>query len=160
MLPSSLRGRAGTESPVDFRSPASANALDGIGRTFERSRKRSAKGIRGVSRKAVRRLAPPWFRLRRVGLMQFVWDPAKAEANFTEHGIRFSEAVTVLEDDFALTREDPDSDEEQRFVTLGLSSTANLLVVVYTYRELDIIRIISAWRANRPQRLRYEKDRF
>ena len=92
--------------------------------------------------------------------MQFVWDPAKAEANFTEHGIRFSEAVTVLEDDFALTREDPDSDEEQRFVTLGLSSTANLLVVVYTYRELDIIRIISAWRANRPQRLRYEKDRF
>ncbi len=92
--------------------------------------------------------------------MQFVWDPAKAEANFTEHGIRFSEAVTVLEDDFALTREDPDSDEEQRFVTLGLSSSANLLVVVYTYRELDIIRIISAWRANRPQRLRYEKDRF
>jgi uncharacterized DUF497 family protein len=54
--------------------------------------------------------------------MQFVWDPAKAEANFTEHGIRFSEAVTVLEDDFALTREDPDSDEEQRFVNLGLSS--------------------------------------
>lgn len=91
--------------------------------------------------------------------MQFVWDPAKAEANFAEHGIRFSEAVTVLEDDFALTREDPDSDEEQRFVTLGLSSFANLLVVVYTYREPDIIRIISAWRANRPQRLRYEKDR-
>ena len=91
--------------------------------------------------------------------MRFVWDPAKAEANFAEHGIRFSEAVTALEDDFALTREDPDSDEEQRFVTLGLSSFANLLVVVYTYREPDIIRIISAWRANRPQRLRYEKDR-
>jgi uncharacterized protein len=91
--------------------------------------------------------------------MQFVWDSAKAEANFAEHGIRFSEAVTVLEDDFALTREDPDSDEEQRFVTLGLNSFANLLVVVYTYREPDIIRIISAWRANRPQRLRYEKDR-
>lgn len=51
--------------------------------------------------------------------MQFVWDPAKAKANFAEHGIRFSEAVTVLEDDFALTQEDPDSDEEQRFVTLG-----------------------------------------
>ena len=83
----------------------------------------------------------------------------KQKLNFAEHGIRFSEAVTVLEDDFALTREDPDSDEEQRFVTLGLSSFANLLVVVYTYREPDIIRIISAWRANRPQRLRYEKDR-
>lgn len=91
--------------------------------------------------------------------MQFVWDPAKAEANFAEHGIRFSEAVTVLEDDFALTREDPDSDEEERFVTLGLSGFGNLLVVVYTYREPDIIRIISAWKANKPQRLHYEKGR-
>ncbi len=91
--------------------------------------------------------------------MQFVWDSVKAQSNFTEHGIRFSEAVTVFEDDFALTREDPDISEEQRFVSLGLSSFANLLVVVYTYREPDIIRIISAWKANRPQRLRYEKDR-
>ena len=91
--------------------------------------------------------------------MQFVWDPVKAESNFKGHGIRFSEAVTVFEDDFALTREDPDSDEEQRFVSLGLSSFANLLVVVYTYREPNIIRIISAWKAKRPQRLHYEKDR-
>ncbi len=91
--------------------------------------------------------------------MQYTWDSAKDEANFAEHGIHFFEAVTVLEDDFALTREDPDSDDEQRFVTLGLSNFANLLVVVYTYREPDVIRIISAWRANRPQRLRYEKDR-
>jgi uncharacterized protein len=53
-----------------------------------------------------------------------------------------------LEDDFALTREDPDSAGEQRFVTLGISSFAQLLVVVYTYREPDVIRIISAWRAN------------
>ena len=59
--------------------------------------------------------------------MQFVWDPGKAESNFAEHGIRFSEAVTVFEDDFALTREDPDSDEEQRFVSLGLSGFANLI---------------------------------
>ena len=73
--------------------------------------------------------------------------------------VRFTEAVTVLEDDFALTREDPNSAGEQRFVTVGMSSFAQLLVVVYTYREPDVIRIISAWRANRGQRLRYEKDR-
>ncbi len=91
--------------------------------------------------------------------MQFVWDTVKDKSNFIEHDIYFSEAVTIFEDDFALTREDPDSSEEQRFVSLGLSSFANLLVVVYTYREPDIIRIISAWKANRPQRLRYEKDR-
>ena len=91
--------------------------------------------------------------------MQYEWDPAKAEANLAAHRISFAEAVTVLEDDFALTREDPDSAGEQRFVTLGLSSFAHMLVVVYTYREPDVIRIISAWRANRPQRVRYEKDR-
>ena len=91
--------------------------------------------------------------------MRYEWDPIKAEANLATHGISFAEAVTVLGDDFALTREDPESSNEQRFVTLGMSDSANLLVVVYTYREPDIIRIISAWKANRPQRVRYEKDR-
>ena len=91
--------------------------------------------------------------------MRYEWDPTKAEANLADHGVSFAEAVTVLEDDFALTREAPDSEGEQRFVTLGMSGFANLLVVIYTYREPDSIRIISAWRANRPQRLRYEQDR-
>ena len=45
-----------------------------------------------------------------------------------------------LEDPFALTREDPDSLGEQRFVTLDLSNSGDLLVVVYTYRESDVIR--------------------
>jgi uncharacterized DUF497 family protein len=90
--------------------------------------------------------------------MNYEWDPAKAEANLAAHGVSFTEAVTALEDDFALTREDSASASEQRFVTLGMSSFANLLVVVYTYREPNVIRIISAWRATRPQRLRSEKD--
>ena len=85
--------------------------------------------------------------------------PPKQKRTLPHMGVSFAEAVTVLEDDFALTREDPDSEGEQRFVTLGTSSVAHLLVVVYTYREPDIIRIISAWRANRRQRVRYEKDR-
>ncbi len=91
--------------------------------------------------------------------MRYEWDTSKAEANLAEHGASFAEAVTVFEDDFALTREDPYSEDEQRFVTLGMSGVAKLLVVVYTYREPDIIRIISTWKGNRPQRLRYEKDR-
>jgi uncharacterized DUF497 family protein len=89
--------------------------------------------------------------------MQYEWDPAKAEANLAAHGVSFAEAVTVLGDDFALTREDPDSEGEQRFVTLDMRSIAHLLVV-YTYREPEVIRLISAWRANRRQRVRYEKD--
>ena len=91
--------------------------------------------------------------------MRFEWDPAKARANLGAHGVTFTEAVTVLEDDFALTREDSDTGDEPRFVTLGLSNVGNLLVVVYTYREPDIIRIISAWKANRRQGELYEKGR-
>jgi len=87
------------------------------------------------------------------------WDPQKAEANLKEHEVSFAEAATVLEDDLALTREDPDAADEQRFVTLGASGLGNLLVVVYTYREPDSIRIISAWKANRRQRSKYEKKR-
>jgi uncharacterized DUF497 family protein len=91
--------------------------------------------------------------------VRFEWDPPKADANLRTHGISFAEAVTVLQDAFALTREDPDAVEEQRFVTLGLSDEANLLVVVYAYREPDIIRVLSAWRANRRQKELYEKGR-
>ena len=91
--------------------------------------------------------------------MRFEWAPPKAEANLRTHGVSFAEAVTVLEDDFALTREDVDAVEEPRFVTVGLSNLGNLLVVVYLYPEPDIIRVISAWRANKRQRVLYEKGR-
>ena len=91
--------------------------------------------------------------------VRFEWDPAKAAANLRTHRISFSEAVTVLEDDFGLTREDPDAMEEPRFVTLGLSNVGNLLVVVYAYREPEIFRVISAWKANKRQGVLYEKGR-
>lgn len=94
-----------------------------------------------------------------MGVVEIDWDPHKAEANLRDHGVAFSEAVTVLEDGFALTREDPDALDEQRFVTLGLSGLGNLLVVVYTYREPEVVRIVSAWKANKRQRLQYEKSR-
>jgi uncharacterized DUF497 family protein len=87
------------------------------------------------------------------------WDPKKAADNLHEHGVSFAEAATVLSDDYALTRQDPDSLHEQRFVTLGMSSTGAMLVVVFTHREPDIYRLISAWKANKPQRKQYEKSR-
>jgi uncharacterized protein len=91
--------------------------------------------------------------------VRFEWDPPKAEVNLRAHGVSFAEAVTILEDDFALTREDPAAADELRFVTLGLSNLGNLLVMVYTYRGRDAIRVISAWKANRRQREAYEKGR-
>ena len=91
--------------------------------------------------------------------MRITWDPAKAAANEAAHGVTFAEAATVLEDELALTREDPDAIGEQRLGTLGLSGEGNLLVVIYAYRDPDVIRIISTWKANRRQRGRYEKGR-
>ncbi|HEY6928231.1 MAG TPA: BrnT family toxin [Thermoanaerobaculia bacterium] len=91
--------------------------------------------------------------------MRFEWDPAKAAANRRAHGVTFAEAVTALEDTFALTREDPDAVTEKRFVTLGMTDQAKLLVVVYAYRGHDQIRIISAWKASKPQRKSHEENR-
>lgn len=91
--------------------------------------------------------------------MTIEWDPAKAASNQRTHGVSFAEAATVLTDEQALTREDPDSFAEQRFVTLGISATGAMLVVVYAHREPDGYRIISAWKANKSQRAQYEKTR-
>jgi uncharacterized protein len=91
--------------------------------------------------------------------MNIEWDTNKAAANLQTHGVSFSEAATVLSDDFALTREDGDAVNEQRFVTLGLSANGSFLVVVFTHREPDVYRLISAWKANKPQRNTYEKNR-
>jgi len=91
--------------------------------------------------------------------VRYEWDLDKAAANFKNHGVSFADAATVFEDGFALTREDPDAQGEQRFVTLGMDATGVLLVVVYAYRATDAIRLISAWKADRGQRKQYEEDR-
>jgi uncharacterized protein len=90
--------------------------------------------------------------------VRVLWDPAKAKANLAAHGVSFAEAATVLNDDRAITGEDPDSVGEQRFVTLGLSGSGNLFVVVYSWRGLATIRLISAWKANARQRKQYAQD--
>jgi len=87
--------------------------------------------------------------------VSFEWDPAKAAANLEKHGVDFADAVSVLSDDFALTVQDPDSESEERFVSLGTDAYERLLVVVYTWRD-ERIRIISARRATGRERRRYE----
>jgi len=90
--------------------------------------------------------------------VRVLWDPAKAKANLAVHAVSFAEAATVLDDDRAITREDPDSIGEQRFVTLGLSGSGKLLVVVYSWRGHATIRLISAWKANARQRKQYAQS--
>jgi len=80
---------------------------------------------------------------------RFEWEPRKANANLKKHGITFEEAKSVFYDDHAKLLDDPDhSDEEERFVLLGLSHTLRVLLVCHCYRsEGNIIRIISARKA-------------
>ena len=60
----------------------------------------------------------------------YEWDPAKANANFPKHGVLFSDAVGVLEDELALTIRDPYSEDEVRWITVGMDLVGRLLVVV------------------------------
>ena len=87
--------------------------------------------------------------------MRFQYDPAKAVANLKKHGISFADAEGVLEDPLALTVQDPDSEGEARFITIGMGSASELLVVVYTERNEEY-RIISARRPTRKERKSYE----
>ena len=91
--------------------------------------------------------------------MNFVWDESKATINRKKHKISFEEAQTVFDDSEALRIYDPDhSDEEDRFLLLGLSSALRMLVVCHCYRESDEqIRIISARKATRTEALTYER---
>ncbi|HLN03988.1 MAG TPA: BrnT family toxin [Bryobacteraceae bacterium] len=90
--------------------------------------------------------------------MESEWDPAKARANFTKHGVRFADAVTALEDDSALTMSDLSSVDEERWVTMGLDASGRLLVVVYTWRG-ERVRLISAREATPRERSQYEEVR-
>ena len=90
--------------------------------------------------------------------IRFDWDLAKARINLRKHGVSFDEAETVFYDDHALLLDDPDhSEDEDRFVLLGLSSRFRVLVVVHTYHELDeVICIISARKATKVEQGGYD----
>jgi Uncharacterized protein conserved in bacteria len=91
--------------------------------------------------------------------LRFEWDENKNRVNQEKHKISFEEAKTVFYDLEALVIDDPEhSEEEERFIILGLSRTANLLVVCHCYRETEtVIRIISARKATKTETNYYSK---
>jgi len=91
-------------------------------------------------------------------MLIFEWDERKAKQNIRKHGVSFEEAATVFGDQFSITIYDPlHSEDEDRFVILGMSSKNQLLVVVHTERG-DKIRIISARKATKKERKQYESN--
>ena len=89
----------------------------------------------------------------------FDWDENKNQKNRKKHGISFEEASTVFFDEEAILFDDPDhSEEEDRFLLLGISEAANICMVCHCYRESDtVIRIISARKATRKEKERYAR---
>ena len=89
--------------------------------------------------------------------MQFEWDPLKALANETKHGVSFVEASEVFDDDHSSAVPDPDhSNDEGRYLIFGVSRTGRVLVVSYTERG-DRIRLISARTMTARERRAYEQ---
>jgi len=88
--------------------------------------------------------------------VEFEWDPEKAAANVKKHGVEFAEAMTIFGDPLELTIPDPDhSEDERRFLSIGLSAGGRLLVVAYTERA-GRTRIINAREASSKERTNYE----
>ena len=87
--------------------------------------------------------------------MRCVWDGRKAELNARKQGVTFEEAATVFSDLLAVILEDESHPENARII--GESIAARILLVVFVERDRDVLRLISARRATRHERRRYEE---
>jgi uncharacterized protein len=95
-------------------------------------------------------------------MVLFEWDEAKARSNYRKHGIRFDDAIAVFHDSHALMEQDRDTEGELRWQTIGSVAGVIVLLVAHTVRDEgadEIVRIISARRADRKERRRYEQNR-
>ena len=94
--------------------------------------------------------------------LEFEWDPRKDRANQRKHRVAFAEARSVFFDEGALVASDPDhSDDEDRFLIIGFSVRARMLLVCFCERRGgDLIRIISARKATRKERDEYRQGRL
>jgi len=90
---------------------------------------------------------------------RFAWDKGKEKSNVSKHGISFNEAATVFEDEYALYGYDEKhSENEERFIVIGVSKDTRLLMVCHCYRNGDkVVRIISARKANIKEQAQYRK---
>jgi uncharacterized DUF497 family protein len=97
-------------------------------------------------------------------MIQFEWDEAKARTNRIKHGITFEEAILVFDDPYVLSEQDRVVDGENRWQSVGLVHGALLLLVAHTSdeavdEESEIVRIVSARKASRKERIRYGENR-
>ena len=90
--------------------------------------------------------------------MNYEWNLIKERLNIAKHGVDFEEAKSVFADEFALVLFDEDhSNDEERFLILGMSQKERILLVVHCYRETDTIRIISSRKATKNETKQYKE---
>jgi len=94
-----------------------------------------------------------------VSELRFEWDARKEADNRRKHGVSFEEAEGVFSDEHALLLDDPEhSNEEDRYILMGLGPRLRILVVAHAYHEAEsVIRVISARRANKRERAAYNR---
>ncbi|MES0491181.1 MAG: BrnT family toxin [Leptospirales bacterium] len=90
-------------------------------------------------------------------MITFSWDDQKGETNLKKHGVTFNEAKSVFYDDNARLKEDDEhSESENRFVLMGMSEKARILIVVHCHRETEkLLSIISARKATKNESKAY-----
>jgi uncharacterized protein len=92
---------------------------------------------------------------------RFEWDPDKAAGNLRKHGVSFETAARVFSDPYALVEQDRFENGEERWQAIGIVEGVVVLLVAHTVSEqgdIEVIRIVSARRANRRERRRYEEE--
>ena len=91
-------------------------------------------------------------------MIEFEWNRANARSNFKKHGVSFEEAQSVFYDEYARQFiDDEHSDEEERFIMLGISNQSRVLIVCHCERsEGNVLRIISARKATSKERKYYQ----
>lgn len=89
--------------------------------------------------------------------MRYEWDESKRQENLRKHGVDFADAVGVFYDDDAITKPDPDRHGESRFITLGMSFNLRVLCVIWTERQGDVYRLISARKASPGEIRQYQE---
>lgn len=97
-------------------------------------------------------------------MIQFEWDEAKARANEKKHGVSFDDAVQIFEDPHVISEQDRIEDGELRWQSVGMIERMLVVLVAHTSKlleasDIEVVRVISARRATRQERRRYDENR-
>ena len=84
--------------------------------------------------------------------LYFEWDEHKRQTNLKKHGVDFADVTGIFYDEETIIIADPEHHTEQRYIALGLDVKNRVVVVVHVYRDVDVIRIISARKADPKER--------